>query len=62
MNRAQRAVAFIATHITISRDEFQRTFNVALLDAAVNNGYAACTRGVYSVTETGHRFINDNEA
>lgn len=58
MNRLQRAVARVAAAIGITRDEFQRTHHVALLDAAVNNGFVACKRGVYTVTESGHRFIN----
>lgn len=62
MNRAQRAAAFINVNTGVTRDEFQRTFNVALLDALHNNGYVARSCDVYTVTESGHRFINDNEA
>lgn len=61
MTPLQRAMAWVAVHDGITRDQFAQSRPLHQLDALIGKDYVTAHRdGTHMPTEAGHRFLNDD--
>lgn len=61
MTPLQRAMAWVAVHDDMTRDQFSHSRPLSQLDALIGKGYVSVSRdGIHTPTEAGHRFLNDD--